>query len=120
MNPNVKLIAEALESVAARISLQQKLHPQRCPGMSPLMAALVGFIIGASFVTPSISEIAITSDGSVFAATDDGANLLIGTYEDLFRNWLALLTDAGLTTGERNEADALFAAKIGYFGGMRS
>jgi len=120
MNANVKLIAASLESIAARIRLQQKLHPQHFPCMSTLMAALVGFIIGISFVTLSIAEIAVTSDGFVLATTDDGANFFVGTHEDLLRNWFALLAAAELTTVERQEADALFAERIGYFGGMGS
>jgi hypothetical protein len=113
---NAKLIAQCLESIAARNRLQQKLHPQRFPGMTPLMAALVGFILDVSFVSPNFAEVAVMSDGFVLASTQDTVNIFIGTYQDLLRNWVALLAAARLTEAERQEADMLFAAKIGYFG----
>jgi len=58
----------------------------------------------------------VTSDGFVLGTTDVGTNHFIGNYGDLIRNWSGLLAVAGLTTTERFEAEALFAAKIGYFG----
>src|SRR5690242_13984078 len=109
---NANLIAQCLECIAARNSLQQKLHPQRFPGMSMVMGALVGSILDLSFVKPNIAEVAVTSDGFVLARTEDAVNIFIGTYQDLLHNWLALLAAAGLTAVERQEADALFAAKV--------
>jgi len=39
--------------------LKSKLKPTRFPGMSPLMAAIVGYVLGESFTTPEISEITV-------------------------------------------------------------
>jgi hypothetical protein len=99
-------------------TLLQKLHPQRFPRMSSLMAAILGFVLDAQFSRPPITEIVVTSDGFVLVRTDEesSANHLIGTYAELAQNWLNLMEAAGLTTRERMEAAALFAAKIGFFG----
>src|SRR5438309_7631736 len=99
-------------------ALAQKLDPNRFPRMSGLMAAVVGFVLGARFSNPSIAEIVVTSDGFVLARVhgEVGANHLIGRHADLARNWFGLMTAAGLTRQEWIEAAALFAAKIGYFG----
>jgi hypothetical protein len=99
-------------------ALAEKLDPNRFPRMSGLMAAVVGFVLGVRFSSPSIAEIVVTSDGFVLARLhgEVGANQLIGRHADLARNWFGLMTAAGLTTQEWIEAAALFAAKIGYFG----
>ena len=98
-------------------SVTEKLHPKRFPKMSGRMAAVVAFLIDQQVTRPTIIEIVVTSDRFVLAGLDDevGANHLIGTYADLVRNWLALLSVAGLTRDERNAAETLFAVKIGYF-----
>ena len=44
------------------------------------------------------------------------ANHFIGRYPDLLRNWLRLIAAAELTTRELIEAQAAFAAKIGFLG----
>jgi hypothetical protein len=99
-------------------ALVQKLRPSRFPGMSGVMAAIVGFVLGARFCDPSIAEIAVTSDGRVLARAEGehGANRFIGNYVDLLRNWLSLVAAAGLSQREFIEAQSLFAAKIGFFG----
>ena len=83
------------------------------------MAAIVGCILDAPFVEPPIAEILVTSDFLVLARVEGevGANLFLGRYVDLIRNWLGLLDAAGLTPAERNEASALFAATVGFWGG---
>jgi hypothetical protein len=100
------------------IALTQKLHPNRFSGMSTAMAAIVGFIIGERFTQPSIAEIVVTSDGLVLARTDGEASEthLIGSYADVLQNWLRLIAVAGLSASELTEAQASFAAKIGFFG----
>lgn len=40
-------------------SLASKLHPSRFPGMSPMMAAVVGFVLGESFTDPAIAEVVV-------------------------------------------------------------
>lgn len=98
--------------------LVEKLRPARFPGMSGAMAAIVGFILGAHFSEPSISEIAVTSDGFVLARCEGEptASRFIGSYSDLLRNWQRLLARAELSQRELIEAQALFAAKIGFLG----
>ncbi len=99
-------------------ALAQKLHPDRFPRMSDLMAAIVGFVIDKRFTKNAIAEIIVTSDGFLLARAEGevGANYFIGTHADLTRDWNALLVAAGLTTPEWIEAAALFAAKVGYSG----
>jgi hypothetical protein len=40
--------------------LSNKLNPARFPGMSPLMAAICGFVLGESFTDPEIAEITVS------------------------------------------------------------
>lgn len=42
-------------------------HPHRHPNMSGLMAAIVGFVVGAPFGNPPIADMTITADGLVLA-----------------------------------------------------
>jgi hypothetical protein len=104
--------------ISARDRLFLKLHPSRFPSMSDVMAAVVGFLLGEPFVNPAIAEIVVTSDGFLLARTEGEscANVFIGKYPDLVRNWLRLLTAACLSPDEQLEAASLFAAKIGFFG----
>ena len=99
-------------------SLVEKLRPSRFPGMSGKMAAVVGYVLGANFVDPAITDISVTSDGFVLARAqgDVGANRFIGNYADLLRNWLRLVGAAGLSKREFMEAQGLFAARVGFFG----
>ena len=87
-------------------ALAQKLHPNRFPGMSGLMAAIVGFVLDRRFSKTAITEIIVTSDGFLLARAEGevGAHHFIGSHADLTRNWLALLAAAGLTTHEWIEA----------------
>ena len=104
--------------ISARDRLLHKLHPSRFPMMSGVMAAIVGFLLDEPFVNPPISDIVVTSDGFLLARTEGEscANVFIGSYLDLVRNWLSLLAVACLSADETVEAQVLFAAKIGYFG----
>ena len=104
-----------LPEVPVRIRLRHKLNPNRFPRMTPVMAAIVGYLL--DLPVGNIAEIVVTSDGFVLARVEGevGANHFIGNYDDLLRNWFGLLDAAGLTTIEQLEAEALFAAKIGYF-----
>jgi len=99
-------------------ALSEKLQPSRFPRMSSVMAGIVGFIVQAQFTDPEIAEIVVTSDGFVLARADGevSANHFIGRYPDLLRNWLRLIAAAELTTRELIEAQAAFAAKIGFLG----
>lgn len=86
--------------------------------MSDVMAALVGYVLGTTFVEPTIAELAVTSDGFVLAQPEGNAGVphYLGRYADVLRNWLHLLAAAGLTNSEFMEAQARFAAKVGFFG----
>ena len=59
---------------------KQKLNPGRFPGMSAKMGAIIGFISDTEYTTPSINEMAVTSDGFVLAQLegDIGLNEFIG------------------------------------------
>ncbi len=90
--------------------LTNKLNPARFPGMSPLMAAVVGYVLGESFTEPEIAEITVSeAEGIVYfrkagAVGFDGLQSL----EDLRNNWNRLLDVAGLTPEERRDAVHLF------------
>jgi hypothetical protein len=87
-------------------TLAEKLHPRRFPNMSGKMAAVVGYILGEEWSEPCIVELVITSDGWLLArdAGHVGFDRFIGAAIDLERNWNDLLSAAGLTGDERQEA----------------
>jgi len=93
---------QKLKKENPRYTLVQKLDPTRFPQMSGVMAAIVGFVVGATFIEPTIAEINVTSDGFVLARPEGDvvAPHFLGRYADLLRNWLCLLATAGLTTTE--------------------
>ena len=86
--------------------MNDKLHPKRFPNMSGKMAAIVGYILGVEWTEPTIAELVITSDGYVLARNSGhiGFDAFIGLATDLQRNWDNLLSAAGLTGKERQEA----------------
>ena len=104
--------------ISARDRLFHKLHPKslsfdvRRHGFNRRLLAR------RTIREPPIAEIVVTSDGFLLARTagESSANVFIGRYLDLVRNWLGLLAAACLTKDETVEAQLLFAAKIGYFG----
>jgi hypothetical protein len=103
---------------SARDRLFHKLHPSRFPSMSDVTVAILGFLLDEPFVNPPIAEIVVTSDGFLLARTEGEscADVFLGRYLNLVRNWLSLLAAACLTADETVEAQLLFAAKIGFFG----
>jgi hypothetical protein len=82
--------------------------------MSPLMAAIVGYVMGESFTDPEIVEITVSeAEGIVYfrkagAVGFDGLQSL----EDLRNNWNRLLDVAGLTPDERRDAVHLFMQRV--------
>jgi hypothetical protein len=96
------------------VSLTDKLHPGRFPGMSPFMAAVVGFVLGEHFTTPEIAELTVSeSENIVYIRKAGGIGFDgIESLEDLRRNWNRLLDVAGLTPEERREAVRLFNSKV--------
>ncbi len=86
-----------------RSGLIRKLDPARRPGISNIMAAIVGYLLEARFAEPIIVKMMATPDGSVLAARegDTGANELLGKRVDLDRDLDAMLNAAlDLTEGE--------------------
>jgi len=96
---------------------KEKLHPERFQGMSPKMAAIVGYICDENYTDPAINELVVTSDGFVLIehVGEIGANTMMGEESDLLRNWRNLLDAAGLTPEERTEADAAYDSHVHSF-----
>ena len=95
-------------------TLSERLHPQRYPGMSGKMAAIVGYILGEEWSKPRIAELVITSDGWVLARDEGqiGFDTIVGTAADLERNWGNLLRAAGLTSDEQAEAERRYGQAV--------
>src|SRR5438105_1332629 len=79
--------------------LRKKLHPSRFPGMSPFMAAIIGYVLGESFADPDIAELTVSENENLVYIRKAGAVGFDGmeSLEDLRRNWNRLLDVAGLT-----------------------
>lgn len=101
-------------TTADAIDLQEKLHPRLFPGMSPKMAAIVGYIIGARCTDPAIAELVVTADGFLLARQegDIGCNDFLGDASDLERNWARLLECAKLDSTMRQKAQAAYDAAV--------
>ena len=95
-------------------TLAKKLHPSRFPGMSPFMAAIVGYVVGESFTDPKIAEISVSETENLVYVRQAGAVGFDGiqSLDDLRANWNRLMDAAGLTPEERRQAVELFRAKI--------
>jgi hypothetical protein len=94
--------------------LKRKLNPARFPGMSPFMAAIVGYVLGESFTNPAIAELTVSESENLVYIRKDGAVGFDGiqSLEDLRNNWNRLIGVAGLTPEERREAVQLFTSKV--------
>jgi hypothetical protein len=94
--------------------LKRKLNPSRFSDMSPLMAAIVGFVLGESFTEPEIAEITVSEIENLIYFRQageigfDGMQSLV----DVRNNWNRLMDAAELTPEERAEAVALFKLKV--------
>lgn len=102
--------------------LVSKLNPARFPGMSPLMAAIVGYVLDESFTEPTIAELAVSEQENIVYLRQEGAVGFEGTQslEDLRNNWNRLLDAAELNPDERTEAVRLFNAKVSKVPGTES
>ncbi len=91
-----------------------KLSPKRFPGMSPFMAAVVGYIFGQSFTNPEIAEITVSESEGLVYIRQSGAVGFDGiqSLDDLRGNWNRLLDVAQLSAEERAEAVRLFNSKV--------
>jgi len=97
------------------MTLIQKLHPTRFTGMSDKMTAIVAHILDQTWTNPAIAQMVITSDGHLLARHegDCGFNNYIGRALDLEGNWKRLLSAAGLTAVEHQEAEAAYQRVMG-------
>ena len=95
-------------------NLSEKLHPARFSEMSPMMAAIVGFVLGESFTKPTIAELTVSEQENLVYIRQEGAAGFEGvqSLEDLRNNWNRLLDAAGLTDDERKEAVRMFNVKV--------
>ena len=95
-----------------------EVEPCKIPRMPPTLAALTGFILEARFCLPHITDVMVTDSGIVLARTnaDIDATRVLGSYSDVLRNWMRLISSAGLSSREFMEVQCLFAAKIGFLG----
>ena len=96
------------------MSVIQKLNPARFPGMSPMMAAVVGYVLGESFTQPQIAEIKVSErENLVYIRQSEGVGFDgLQSLEDLRGNWNRLIEVAGLTPEERTEAVRLFDQRV--------
>jgi len=101
-------------STMPTLTLVQKLNPSRFPGMSPFMAAVVGFVLGESFTNPQITELTVSESESLVYIRQSGAIGFDGieSLADLRNNWNRFIDAAGLTPDERREAVRLFNQKV--------
>ena len=97
-----------------KTNLAEKLNPARFSEMSPLMAAIVGFILDESFTKPTIAELAVSELEDLVYIRPQGAVGFEGiqSLDDLRNNWNRLMDAAQLTADERAEAVRLFNAKV--------
>ena len=102
--------------------LTRKLRPSRFPGMSPFMAAVVGYVLGESYTDPEIAEIAVSEQENLVYIRQSGAVGFDGmqSLEDLRSNWNRLMDVAGLTPEERQAAVRLFRHKVERISGTET
>jgi hypothetical protein len=96
------------------MDLTTKLHPRRFPNMSPMMMAILGYVLDEHYTTPEIEEMAVSENENrvyIRKAGDVGFNR-IESLEDMRNNWNRLLDVAGLTPEERRAAVQLFNSKV--------
>jgi hypothetical protein len=103
-------------------SINRKLNPDRFPGMSSLMAAIVGFVLDEHFTDPEIAELTVSENENIVYIRKAGGVGFDGlqSLEDLRNNWNRLIDVAGLTAEERSEAVRLFNLKIAVVPGTEA
>ncbi len=96
--------------------LRHKLNPERFPNMSGMMSAIVGYFLDEKYTEPEIVSMCATSDNCILAQIDGdcGYNEFIGSYNDLERNWMSLISieSLGLTSEEFDYCKNLLESKI--------
>lgn len=95
-------------------SIVKKLHPAQFSGMSPKMAAFVGFICEVHYTDPEITSVSVTSDGFLLCqkSGDVTHSSFEGSYLDLENNMLRLFDAALLTIDEQYTASSVMRGKI--------
>jgi hypothetical protein len=103
-------------------TLADKLNPARFPGMSPMMAAIVGYVLERSFTRPAIAELTVSEQENLVYIRPEGAAGFDGlqSLEDLRDNWNRLMDAAGLTAEERAEAVRRFAERVSVVPGTEA
>jgi hypothetical protein len=103
-------------------TLKAKLHPGRFPGMSPFMAAMVGYVLGESLTNPEIAEVTVSeAENLVYVRKQGGIGFDgIQSLEDLRNNFNRLIDVAGLTPEERREAVRLFTVRVARISGTQA
>jgi hypothetical protein len=95
-------------------TLAEKMHPDRFTEMSPFMSAIVAYVLGQSWTTPQIAEIAVSEqEDLVYVRTVGSVGFdSVQNLTDLRNNWNRLLDAADLTPSERQEAVRLFNLRV--------
>src|SRR5205085_9455994 len=97
------------------MTLAEKLHPQQFTAMSPLMAAIVAYIVGKKdWVEPNLVALILTSDDFLLGMEegDCGYNHFLGAGSDLRRNLETLAQAAELDRDEYKEFAGLIRRRI--------
>ena len=101
-----------LAEITVKNRLTNKLHPENYANMSGTMAGVISYLLDVCFVKPTITRIAVTSDGCLLADTDEPRfGCFLVHYRDLIRNWFGLLQVANLNPDKRILAECLFAPR---------
>jgi hypothetical protein len=95
-------------------SLHRKLDPQRFPNMSLQMAAILGFVLGRAYTTPTLTDVQVTPDGHVLAEQEGvGHSMHLGAEADLRANLSRLGMAAGLDQEEWTQFAAMVRSRLG-------
>jgi hypothetical protein len=107
-------IDRTMSKASTMDALKRKLNPSRFPGMSPFMAAVVGYVLGKSFTDPEIAELTVSETENLVYIRRAGGVGFDGmeSLEDLRNNWNRLIDVAGLTPDEPHEAVRLFNTRV--------
>ena len=104
--------------------LGHKLDPGRCPGISPQMRAIVGYLFERVYATPALAELTVTTDGHLVGrpqvAGEIGHTIYMGCETDLRANLRRLGIAAGLDQDEWAELGERVRVRIGIDLGGRA
>jgi hypothetical protein len=91
------------------MTLQQKLDPRRTK-IEPVLGAIVGYIIGVSWVTEPLRTLSITSDGFLLSE-----NYFFGRVDEFVKIFEELLDYAKVTEKQHEQFWQLFKQRVGDF-----